>query len=178
MSDTVTDRTSKEDSFASSNTVFTDKASNEFLGSIPTLHSQIRINAIPDNVPAAIFNQGLSGLESLVFYLKESHGLRFCQIASLLNRDDRTIWDSFDQARKKTPSSTLFLGLSTSASLLIPLSIFEDRDLGVLEALSAYLKETMQMRYCEIAVLLGKNDRTIWTAYDRAKKKRSVHHAS
>ena len=34
-------------------------------------------------------------------YLKENLKLRNCQIASLLNRDNRTIWDSYSSSRKK-----------------------------------------------------------------------------
>ena len=54
----------------------------------------------------------------------------------------------------------------------IPTSIFQDRDLSVLEAIAEYLKEKKGMRYSEIAKLLNRDDRTIWTAYNRAKAKR------
>ena len=54
----------------------------------------------------------------------------------------------------------------------IPTSIFRDRALSVLEAISEYLKEKKGMRYSEIAKLLNRDDRTIWTAYKRAKIKR------
>jgi len=54
----------------------------------------------------------------------------------------------------------------------IPLAIFKDRTLKPLEAISEYLKERHNLNYHEIAVLLNRNDRTIWTCYQRAKKKR------
>jgi len=54
-------------------------------------------------------------------------------------------------------------------------SIFRDRDLSVLEAIAEYLKDKKNMRYSEIAKLLNRDDRTIWTAYTRAKEKRGVH---
>ena len=57
-------------------------------------------------------------------------------------------------------------------SLLIPSSIFKERSLSVLEALSEYLKETLNLRLCKIADLLNKDQRTIWTVYHRAKVKR------
>lgn len=53
-------------------------------------------------------------------------------------------------------------------------SIFRDRKLSVLEALVEYLKDQKKMSYHEIAVLLNRNDRTIWTVYNRSKKKRGV----
>jgi DNA-directed RNA polymerase specialized sigma24 family protein len=59
-----------------------------------------------------------------------------------------------------------------SKSLAIPTSIFRDRDLSVLEAIAEYLKDKKGMRYSEIAQLLNRDDRTIWTSYQRAKQKR------
>ena len=57
--------------------------------------------------------------------------------------------------------------------ILIPLSIFLDRGVSVLEAVSEYLKDSKKLSYHEIAVLLNRDDRTIWTCYNRAKKKKS-----
>lgn len=59
--------------------------------------------------------------------------------------------------------------------LTIPSSIFRDRELSVLEAIAVYLKDSRNMRYAEIARLLNRDDRTIWTAYNRAKGKRGIH---
>ena len=176
MSDTNTYIPSKDEDFDSSNSFSTDRASNDFFPALPSLGtlSSPETIALPETIPASIFNHGLSGLEAIVFYLKETQGLRFCQIALLLNRDDRTIWDAHNEACQKA-QGTLF---SHPSSIMIPLCVFQDRGLGILEALSEYLKESLQLRYCQIASLLGKNDRTIWTAYSRAKKKRKIHHAS
>lgn len=59
-----------------------------------------------------------------------------------------------------------------SGDILIPSSIFKDRKLKVLEILVEWLKDEKNLSYHEIAVLLNRNDRTIWTVYNRAKKKR------
>ena len=48
-----------------------------------------------------ISNRKLSVLESIVFYLKEEKHLSYRKIASLLNRDDRTIWTCYSRAKKK-----------------------------------------------------------------------------
>ena len=53
----------------------------------------------------------------------------------------------------------------------IPSDIFRDRTLAPLESISEYLKDNLGMSYHEIAVLLNRDDRTIWTCYNRAKKK-------
>lgn len=57
-------------------------------------------------------------------------------------------------------------------SVPIPSSIFHDRSLSVLEVLVAYLKDQKQLTFHEIARLLNRDDRTIWTVYTRGKKKR------
>lgn len=56
--------------------------------------------------------------------------------------------------------------------VLIPSSIFRNRNVAVLEALAQYLKEDAGMTYHQIAVLLNRDDRTIWTCYSRASKKK------
>jgi DNA-directed RNA polymerase specialized sigma24 family protein len=53
----------------------------------------------------------------------------------------------------------------------IPTFIFKDRDLAALEAIVIYLKDSQGMTYAQIAKLLNRDDRTIWTTYTRAKKK-------
>ncbi len=53
----------------------------------------------------------------------------------------------------------------------IPSYIFLDRSLSVLEVIVKYLKEKKSLTYHEIAVLLNRDDRTIWTVYQRVKKK-------
>ena len=57
-------------------------------------------------------------------------------------------------------------------SISFPSSVFKDRSLSVLEALSEYLKDKKRLTYHEIAQLLNRDDRTIWTCYKRAKRKR------
>jgi len=120
-------------------------------------------------LPISIFNNyNLSALETIVKYLKEELKLRFCEIAFLLNRDDRTIWDSYNSSRQKMSSK-----LPIEPSLYsVPIHIFTNRKLAVLEALTQYLKDEFNLRYCEIASLLNRDDRTIWTVYQRAKRKR------
>ena len=54
----------------------------------------------------------------------------------------------------------------------IPSSIFLDRSISVLEAIVEYLKDEKKMSYHEIGVLLNRDDRTIWTCYNRVQKKR------
>ncbi|HLD04640.1 MAG TPA: hypothetical protein VJG90_02875 [Candidatus Nanoarchaeia archaeon] len=56
--------------------------------------------------------------------------------------------------------------------LSIPTKIFQDRRLAVLESIVLFLKEEQELSFHEIAILLNRDDRTIWTVYNRVKKKR------
>ena len=52
----------------------------------------------------------------------------------------------------------------------IPVTIYSKK-LGALESLVKYMKENLGMNYREIAKELGRNERTIWTAYKKATEK-------
>lgn len=75
--------------------------------------------------------------------------------------------------KRKISSRKTSKKVSKIGELLLPTSIFLDRSLSVLETISEYLKEKKNLTYHEIAVLLNRDDRTIWTCYHRAKTKRS-----
>ena len=55
---------------------------------------------------------------------------------------------------------------------VVPTYILKDRSVSVLEASVEYLKNNEKLSFHEIALLINRDDRTIWTVYDRAKKKR------
>ena len=59
----------------------------------------------------------------------------------------------------------------------VPLSIFRDRDLGSLEALTKFLRDHHDMGYSEIANLLNRDARTIWSSYNRACEKNGTPHS-
>ena len=54
----------------------------------------------------------------------------------------------------------------------IPIRILRDRSLSVLETIVEFLKEEKELSFHEIGVLLDRDERNIWTVYNRAKKKR------
>jgi predicted DNA-binding protein (UPF0251 family) len=166
--ETITYIASKEKRNLFSQNTFTYIASNQ-QHSLDICFNLKDKNIIKENIflPLFIFRNGLSGLEAISKYLKEIIGLRYCQIADLLNRDDRTIWDAYNSAKQKNGSRFTLEKFSFS----IPLNIFNNRSLSILETLTTYLKEELNLRYCQIASLLNKDARTIWTAYNRAKKK-------
>jgi len=119
-------------------------------------------------IPVSIFEiPGLSALETICKYLKEELDLNYSKIALLLNRNSRTIWTTYSNAIKKRKEKLLV----KDSKFLIPVSIFKNRKLSVLEALVSYLKEKFSLRYSQIGILLARNERNIWTVYQRSKKK-------
>lgn len=120
-------------------------------------------------IPLAIFsNDKLSSLETIVKFLKENRGNGFSEIATMLNRDPRTIWATYAKARGKQKA----VFKETESAYHIPLSIVKNRTLGVLESICMYMKDSLGLTYHEIAVALRRNDRTIWASYHNAKNKK------
>ncbi|MEK6826784.1 MAG: hypothetical protein AABX90_04100 [Nanoarchaeota archaeon] len=117
-------------------------------------------------IPASIFTKKLRVLETLTKYLKEELELSYHQIGILLNRDERNIWHTYNYSRKKYPDKLKI----TVSKYFIPVSIFQNK-LGALENIVLYLKDELNLSYHNIAELLERNDRTIWTMYNRAKNK-------
>ena len=54
----------------------------------------------------------------------------------------------------------------------LPISIFKDRNLSFMESAVYYMKVSLNLTYHEIAVELNRDDRTIWTVYNRAVAKK------
>ena len=55
----------------------------------------------------------------------------------------------------------------------IPVAVFDNSKLSVLEAVVKYLKEVHNMRLKEISAILNRDSKTIWTTYNNAAKKMS-----
>ena len=120
-------------------------------------------------VPLSVFqNDQLSSLETIVKYLRENMLLSFKQIASLTNRNNIALAVTYRNAKKKLEAKFA----EEISTYYIPVSILQDRNLSVLENIVSYLKDTFGLAYHKVAVLLNRDDRTIWTVYQRAKKKK------
>ncbi|MEK6907629.1 MAG: hypothetical protein AABW45_03820 [Nanoarchaeota archaeon] len=114
-------------------------------------------------IPISIFKNS-SPLESLVKYLKDDLNLTLKEISTLINRDPRTIWVTYNNARKKIKS------LDTSSKITVPLDYFSERELSILENLVDYLID-LGHSVSKISVLLNRNYKTIYTIYTRIKEK-------
>ena len=118
-------------------------------------------------IPVEIFSIELSPAEAIVKYLKDYKKLKYSEIGKLLNRDQRGIWGAYDRATKKQTSSFQV----HPSELLIPIEIFQDRDYPILEKLVVYLKDEQNIPVKQIAEMLDKSKSTIWTVYNRARRK-------
>lgn len=119
------------------------------------------------NIPLCVFSTELSSLETIVKYLKENLKVDFKEISIVLGRSVKTLWQAYASSKKKYPFSLR----ADDFSLTIPISLFKDRRLSVLEHIVFYLKES-DMKFSEIARALKRNPRTVWTVYQRARKKK------
>ena len=116
-------------------------------------------------VPIDIFRQETGAAESLCKYLKENKGLNFSEIARAINRDPRTVWINYTNAVRKVSDR-----IETSSKVLVSTKIFRDRNLSISEALVYYLR-SRGMKNAEVARMLGKDPRNVWTLYSRAVRK-------
>lgn len=118
-------------------------------------------------IPCSVFRQGNSGLESIIKYLKEEKKLSYVEISKILNRDQRTIWTTYNKVKNK---KSLTKATKSSKNYSFNTSIIQSRELSVLESVSFYLKNK-NLSLKEISQELGRNSKTIWTALNRAEKK-------
>ena len=121
-----------------------------------------------DFIPISVFNNKiLAPLETVVKYLREDLIYTYSKTAFLLNRKPGPIGVTYRNSKKKLPSR---LDVSSTENS-IPISIFKDSKMTIFETIVVYLKDTSELKFKNIAELLNRNYRTIWTVYKRAKKK-------
>ncbi len=113
-------------------------------------------------IPITIFSKQLGGLEAVSKYMKENLNMTYSEIAKELKRNERTIWTSYKRAKQKQKE----IFIEKKEGILIPISIFKDKELTVFESVISYLKEK-GIKYSEIAKLLNRDQRNIRTIYIR-----------
>ncbi|MEM4260302.1 MAG: hypothetical protein QXG00_03625 [Candidatus Woesearchaeota archaeon] len=91
-------------------------------------------------------------LEKTIKYIKQNYSLNYHNISILLNRDDRIVWVAYSNAIKKHKVKLL----PKESRQHIPVAIFTNRKLGLLEALTVFLRNKLHLSFNEIPVLLKK----------------------
>ncbi|MCX6749737.1 MAG: hypothetical protein NTW17_03285, partial [Candidatus Pacearchaeota archaeon] len=145
--------------------ILTDKLRNKYQIGKKEIFEIIREKEI--RIPVSIFSKELGALESLTKYMKENLNMSYKQIADEISRDERTIWTSYKKAQGKHKEK---LEIKKTEGY-IPMSAFENKKLTILESVIIYLKNK-KFKFSEIAKMLKRDQRNIWTVYSRAKGKK------
>lgn len=120
-----------------------------------------------NSIPVSIFNTDLPPLEAIVRFLRESQQKGTNEIARLLCKKPASVSEAYRNSKSKE-----FKFKSTD--VFIPILEFQNNpDLSVLEVVVTCLRSN-NLKFKEIANLLGKDPKTVWTCHNRAKKKNEV----
>jgi len=111
-------------------------------------------------MPAGVLNSGFHPLQAVVKYLKEEERMEIKHISILLNRNVQTIWTSYNMVRDVKVSFK-------DSGIGIPLSVLSKTDCSILESAVHYLNSVHKLRLGQIAVMLGKSIKTVWTCNHR-----------
>ena len=117
-------------------------------------------------IPISLFSTGLSSLEIVSKYLIENKKMPLSFAAAITGRSRQGIWQAYNHAVRKCPA--FFTPEESSHDF--PVTIL-NQSLSSLESIVSYLKAERKISYAEIARLLHRDQRTVWTVYQRAKKK-------
>jgi len=124
-------------------------------------------NSIKTSVPANIFIENLSPFETIVKYLHENKNISLNKIADLTARTKQNIYTTYNKANKKHSKKLK----ESESEHSIPAEILGKTKSSVLECISKYLHEELELSFHEISNLLKRKYGTIWTVYNRALKK-------
>jgi len=127
----------------------------------------IKLTKQEEFIPLEIFNSKLSPFECIVKYLKENKGMRLKDIAILLDKKVPACWTAYKNSCKKFGGK-----ISVNMSEYdIPFTKLKPEKLSILELVCVYLKDTFELSYHDIGIMIQRNEKTVWTCYNRAKKK-------
>ena len=119
-------------------------------------------------IPLSIFKtKKLSSFELIARFLKEDIGLSNIKIAKIVRRSPQSVWNTYNNAKKKCPTKLEI----KSSQYDFPVKVIKNRKYSILENIVVYLKDHYHLRFSEIQKLIYRDQRTIWTVYNRAKKK-------
>ncbi|HLG24817.1 MAG TPA: hypothetical protein VI564_07855 [Candidatus Nanoarchaeia archaeon] len=101
-------------------------------------------------VPSSIslnLKKNLDALDVFINNISDKYSISFDEVISMLKKKDEDFFE-------------------------IPSFILRDENLGILEAVTKYLKEEFGLTYHKIAKLLNRDDRVVWVTYNKASKKK------
>jgi DNA-directed RNA polymerase specialized sigma24 family protein len=148
-----------------------ERYSSEQADAIDSIIEELREDARigrEDNIPVTIFSREVGALEVLCKYMKENLGMSYHEIAVRISRNDRTVWTACHKAQEKSKEKIS----ARKTEIFIPASVLGDRKYTILEAVIVHLKGK-GMKFNEIAKLVDRDQRNVWTIYSRAVKKQN-----
>jgi DNA-binding CsgD family transcriptional regulator len=129
---------------------------SELLQALEKFIQEYKRNKQIHKIPIRLFGIRLGVLETIVKYLRET-GLSYAEIAKILERDQRTIWTSYNKATKKqnTPFTI------NSDDQFIDIGIFADKKYSPMQRL---VTELISKGYSlkDISSLLNRSYKNIW----------------
>ena len=134
--------------------------------------------------PSTIFNKKLGATECLVKYMKEEQGKNYKEISEIIKRSRAVVGIIYRNSLKKNPARLIMqkkdqkvyrkksksYTTTQEAETYLPFSIFSSK-YTIFESIIKYLKEKESLRFSHIARLTSRDPRTIWTIYNRLKRK-------
>lgn len=133
---------------------------------IHNIHSKYNVSFLEERqIPINIFHGRKDVVKALASYLLFSQeSISF--VSDLLCKKEREIHNLYDKS----------IDFSSQGDNYVPVSIFkkENNKRSIMESIVYYLRERKRMKLSEIANLLGRNQRTVWTMWHRANSKESV----
>lgn len=113
-------------------------------------------------VPTSIFaTKKLGALEATIRYLKDHEGMNYQKIGTLLDRKPVIVGHSYRASVKKHPEPLEVV----QSPIVIPVTILKDRSKGVQQLIVKYLHDIYKLRFKDIARILARDHKTVWTAY-------------
>ncbi len=117
------------------------------------------------SIPLSIFSSQLNPLEALYSYLQKKHSLSNKEISQLLQRNEKSVWATLNRAKKHP------LKYSNQEKYFLPISIFKNNRLTVLESVVDHLYQLYHLKNPQIAHLLGKSPNSIAVLHKRSREK-------
>ncbi|MFH1439791.1 MAG: hypothetical protein ABIG89_04440 [Candidatus Woesearchaeota archaeon] len=132
--------------------------------------------------PTSIINKKLGATESIVRYLKDELNYNYKDISNTIHRSEAVVGVMYRNSLKKFSGKlnditkikldkTEETTKKINFELYIPFSVFSPKQ-TIFESIILYLKEKENLRYSQIAKLTSRDQRTIWTIYNRVKNKK------
>ncbi|MDP3698997.1 MAG: hypothetical protein Q8R47_05410 [Nanoarchaeota archaeon] len=119
------------------------------------------------SIPLSIFSHTLDPAEALYKFLKENEHFSFREIAAELHRDQKSVWATYQRARKKKKQVFLI----EEERYFLPFSIFKKRRYSFLESVVFYLNSVHHLSNRKIAALLQRTPNTVAVLMKRARDK-------